>query len=272
MPLSKPFAIATEGPTVDGRNISVDWIKQMAASYDPKVYTAVANLEHYLSAAPDSLFSAYGKVVSLGTQEATLMGEKKLQLTAVVEVSDEIVAMQKSGKKLFASIEPTLDFIKKGGAYLTGLAFTDKPASIGTEPMRFSANQGKDGIYSFDNEISIEFEEQSKQDNAGETLFAKVKHLLGMNKKDHDARFADIGQAVETVATSQKDLLDRFNAMDAALKSANETIQLLTTASEKDRTDFAALKTTVETMSAQPNGQGKRPPATGGDGHAATDC
>ena len=39
--ISKPFVIATEGATVDGRNISRDWLTQMASNYDPKVYTAV---------------------------------------------------------------------------------------------------------------------------------------------------------------------------------------------------------------------------------------
>ncbi len=86
MPLSKPFVIATEGATIDGRNISRDALLQMAKNYDPKVYTAVANLEHFLSYAPDSLFSAYGKVVSLSTQETDILGDKKLQLLAVVEL------------------------------------------------------------------------------------------------------------------------------------------------------------------------------------------
>lgn len=38
--------IATEGPTVDGRKITRDWIEQMAASYDPKEYTALIWPEH----------------------------------------------------------------------------------------------------------------------------------------------------------------------------------------------------------------------------------
>jgi hypothetical protein len=87
MPQTKPFAVYTEGPTVDGRLITRQQIRDMAESYDPKAYTAIINLEHYLSFLPDSPFSAYGKVISLGTRETEILGEKHLQLTAVADVS-----------------------------------------------------------------------------------------------------------------------------------------------------------------------------------------
>jgi len=267
MALSKPFAIATEGPTIDGRNISREWIQQMAASYDQKVYTAQGNLEHLLFLNPDTMFSVHGKVVSLSTRETELMGEKKLQLMAVVDASDSIIAMQKAGKKLFSSIEVAANFLGKGFAYLTGLAFTDTPASIGTEPMKFSAN--KDSVYSFSQELEIEFEKEEAQPSAGESLFNKVKTLLTGKSKNDEARFTDIGQAVETVATSQKELLEKFSATDGALKAANDKITELTTAAEKDRAAFAAFKEKVDAM---PDGTGHRPAASGGSGAAKTDC
>lgn len=269
MPISRPFAVASEGQTIDGRNISREQIQQMAAHYDPKVYTAVANLEHLLSYAPESVFSSYGKVVSLTTQETELMGDKKLQLMAVVDASESIVAMQKAGKKAFASIEIASNFLNKGIAYMSGLAFTDTPASIGTESMKFSAN--KESIYSFGNELSIEWVEESKQDS-GESLFSKVKDLLSFGKKDTDARFTDIGHAVEAVAVSQKDLLEKFSTVSDELKSANEKFAELSNAAEKDRAAFAALSATVEKLSALPNSQGRRPSATGNEGAVKTDC
>lgn len=273
MPISKPFVIATEGPTIDGRDITKDIINQMSASYDPKVYTAVANLEHFLSAAPDSLFSAYGKVVSLGTQVAEIMGEKKLQLTAVVEANDAVISMQKAGKKLFASMEIKPNFINKGITYLTGLAFTDKPASLGTETMKFSA--GKNEIFSFNSELEIEWEnEQNKQTTAGESLFSKVKELLGMNKKDHDARFADIGQAVEAIAQSQKKLLDLYTGLPDLTKIPGDELRKqvadMDAAQKKTAAEFADFKAQVE---ASPDGTTQRPHATGASGAGQlTDC
>lgn len=271
MPLSKPFSIATEGQTIDGRNISRDWIIQMAKHYDPKVYTAVANLEHYLSAAPDSVFSAFGKVVSLSTQEADIMGEKKLQLLAVVDVNETIVALQKSGKKAFASIEITANFINKGIAYLTGLAFTDTPASVGTEAMKFSAvGAGKDDVYSFDEAIAIEFEDEKPSDKAGASLLSKVKELLGLKGKTDDARFADIGLAVEALAVSQKDLLEQFAITAMELKKTTEALTAATQDAAEGRKAFADFKAAYE---AQPDGTSQRPPAAGGNsGGPVTDC
>lgn len=266
MPLSKPFVIATEGPTIDGRQISRDWIKQMANSYDPKVYTAVANLEHYLSSVPDSVFSCYGKVVALATREADIMGEKKLQLTAVVDANEQIVALQKAGKKAFASMEIINNFIGKGITYLTGLAFTDTPASLGTEPMKFSAiGKGeKDSIYSFDTEIEIEWEKEQSEDKPGlgSGLFHKVKDLLGKKAKTDAEHFADVGAAVTAIAESQKGVLDNFNALQASITDLTKTVKQQGEAAAVDRkafTDLQALLDKTET------GNG-RPASTGGDG------
>lgn len=267
MPISKPFAIATEGKTVDGRFISREWIVQMAKHYDPKAYTANANLEHLLSWQPESVFSVQGPVVSLSTREAEFFGEKKLQLMAVVDASESVVSMQKVGKKLFASIEVAANFLDKGFAYLTGLAFTDTPASIGTESMKFSAK--KDSIYSFSTEIEIEFEKAEAQQTAGFSLLAKVKDLLNFKAKTDDARFTDIGLAVEAIAISQKELLEKFST---ELKAANDKVAELTAAAEKDRAAFAALSAAVEKFSGLPNNQTPRPNSTGGKSSVVTDC
>lgn len=270
MPISKPFAIATEGKTIDGRTISRDWITQMADNYDPKVYAAVANLEHYLSAMPDSVFKAYGKVVSLSTRETEILGEKKLQLMAVVDASEELVAMQKAGQKCFASMEVMENFIGKGIAYLYGLAFLNRPASLATEAMKFSAFGSTGERYPFPDEIAIEFEAVKTDPSAGESLFTKVKGLLGLGKKEADERFADQGQAIEAIAQSQKDLIDRFGdevtakfgTTDAALKAIQE-------AQAKIAADFAALQTKLGNTDGDDKG---RPPATGANGQVKTDC
>lgn len=268
MALSKPFAIATEGPTVDGRTISRDWLTQMAASYNPNVYTAVANLEHYVSSLPDSVFGAYGKVISLATREAEIMGEKKLQLMAIIDANDDLIALQNKGKKAFPSMEVQPEFAKKPLAYLTGLAFTDKPASLGTETMKFNMAGATIERFAFDNEVEILFEEETKP-GAGDFLFSKVKDLLGIGKKDADARFADQANAITAVAESQKALLDRFANQE---KTGTDLAAQLKTSAEKLEAmgnDFAALK---ETLSTTDGDEKTRPPAAGGDGQIQTDC
>lgn len=269
MPQSKPFVIATEGPTIDGRNISRQWIADMAKNYDPKVYTAVANLEHYLSSLPDGIFKAYGKVVSLSTQEAEIMGEKKLQLLAVVDASDDLVALQKKGQKAFCSMEVLNNFIGKGAAYLSGLAFTDTPASIGTESMQFSVAGSAAERFASQTDTAIEFEEPAPAPSLGDTLFAKVKGLLGLEKKDADARFADQAQAIEAIAVSQRDTLAAFARIEKEMAEQGAAVKLNTEAIKARADEFAALKKQLETTDAS---GARRPPATGGNGTITTDC
>lgn len=269
MPVSKPFVIATAGPTIDGRTITPEWITQMAATYDPKVYTAVANLEHYLSSVPDSVFGAYGKVVSLSTQEADIMGEKKLQLLAVVDANDQLVSMQKAGKKAFCSMEVLNNFIGKGVAYLSGLAFTDTPASIGTEAMKFSLSGAPGERYAFAGEVALEFEKEAKPSSPGESLFTKVKDLLGLGKKDTDAQFADQGKAIETIALSQQGLLENFASMEQQLA---DLVTASKTASDAIAASNAAFADLTKTLGETGDSTPPRKPATGGDGKIATDC
>lgn len=269
MPISKPFVIATSGPTIDGRTITPEWVTQMAENYDPKVYTAVANLEHFISSLPDSVFGAYGKVVSLSKREVEILGEKKLQLLAVVDANDALVSLQKIGKKAFCSMEVLNNFVGKGIAYLSGLAFTDTPASIGTESMKFSLSGAPGERFAFPGEVELEFEAAALDQQPGETLFAKVKELISFGKKDADHRFSDVGQAVEAIAVSQKNLLDKFDSLEKAnlvfATSTNATANDL----EASRKEFAAL---VAKLDKTADGTHARPAATGGDGQVATDC
>ncbi|WP_234085255.1 GPO family capsid scaffolding protein [Azonexus sp. R2A61] len=270
MPISKPFAIATEGSTVDGRKISREWLTQMAANYSPKVYTAVANLEHYLSSLPDSVFGAYGKVISLSTRETDILGEKRLQLMGVVDANEELVALQQKGKKAFASIEVLDNFANKGIAYLGGLAFTDRPASLATESMKFSVAGAAGERFAFKDEIEIEFEPETKPETKpGDTLFAKVKDLLGISKKDNDGRFADQANAITAVAESQKALLDNFASFEQQVADAGAQVKKLTEEFAAAQKDYADLKKTLSETDGDPK---KRPNTTGGNGTITTDC
>lgn len=279
MPISKPFVIATEGATTDGRQISRDWINQMAEQYDPKAYTALGNLEHYISAMPDSTFSAHGKVLQLSTRETEILGQKKLQLAAIFDANDAIVAYQKGGKKLFCSIEINPNFAQTGKAYLTGLAFTDSPASLGTEVMEFaskanvnpftSRKKAEGNLFSAAEEVSLEWEPDTASASAGENLFNKVKDLLGLGKKDADERFADQAKAVEVIALSQKTSLETLARLETETAALSESVKLAVQAVEAGRAEFAAFKTIIDKT---PDDTAGRPAATGGNGQNKTDC
>ncbi len=273
MPTTKPFAIATEGPTIDGRNITRQQIEEMAKSYDPAVYTALVNLEHYISFFPDSGFSAYGKVISLSTRETEILGEKRLQLMAVADVSDAAAELQHKGKKAFASMEVMPNFVGHGVSYLTGLALTDTPASLGTETMRFSAFPGaKDNRYAFAGETSIEIEhadtDNKPETSLGDRLFARVKELLGVTGKTTDARFSDHAQAVTSIAESQREVLSASARIEASITAHETRIKELETALAAKAEEFKSFKASLEKQPDAP----ARPPATGASSAAKTDC
>src|SRR3546814_16550343 len=60
-----------------------------------------------------------------------------------------------SDLKLFTSCEIHPDFAGEGKAYLVGLAVTDMPASLGTEPLKFAA-LSRPNLFTTAHETSLE--------------------------------------------------------------------------------------------------------------------
>ncbi len=74
---------------------------------------------------------------------------------------------------LHTSCEYTADFAKTGKAYLTGLAMTDEPASLGTTQVHLSSDKGK-GQESVSSGATVSLEllsgkEHSEQENKNTT-------------------------------------------------------------------------------------------------------
>lgn len=140
---TKRFLLATSGATVDGRVIEAEHLRQMAQSYDPKVYSARLNIEHIRGISSEGPFRAYGDVLSLETEEVTVnfngKPEQRTALYGVFDVTEEAQALNAAGQKLYPSIEIHPDFAGKGFAYLMGCALTDSPASIATERLQFTS-------------------------------------------------------------------------------------------------------------------------------------
>lgn len=280
---SKFFRVAVEGATVDGRTIDRQWIVDMAAQYSPNTYGARVNIEHLKSYAPDSTFKAYGDVTALKSEEIEINGVKKLALFAQIDATPELVAMAKARQKIYTSIEITPKFADTGKAYLTGLAVTDNPASLGTEMLAFSAAQGDKSPlagrkqnpgnhFSEAAEAAIEFEADAPE---GATLLAKVKDMLGLSAKKTDANLEDVRQATELLASSTAKAVDDATSAKADAKALTDKFTALEAAHKKTAEDLAALTAKLDKTPA-PNGgtqnHGARPPATGGTGEVLTDC
>lgn len=274
MKTSKWFRVATEGATTDGRAISRDWISQMAKNFNPAKYGARIWLEHLRGIYPDSAFRAYGDVTAV---EARQVEDGKLGLFAQISPLPELVDMIKRGQKIYTSIEVSPKFADTGEAYLTGLAVTDSPASLGTEVLSFAsqhpeANPFKsrkstpDALFTAAIEAQIELEDKG-DDGAGvvkafgDKLKAIVDKLTGKSASDDD-RFNQVADALGNIANAVTDQVKGLvpNSQFTALKTAHDKLQA----------DFAALQAKLEATPSQQHSQ--RPAATGGTGQVKTDC
>lgn len=277
----KFFRIATEGATTDGRVISRQWISQIAKNYDPKKYGARINLEHLRGVLPDGPFKAYGDVVSLKAEEVE---GGKLALFAQLDPTPELIELSKKRQKVYTSMEVDPNFARSNEAYLVGLAVTDSPASLGTEMLKFAAGahanplaarkQSPENVFSEAVELELDFDDGAlKHDDKG--LFAKVKEMLGRigdKAAATEVRLADTHQAVELLADNQRALSEQVQALSGKKGSERDDsagATALREALDKLTADFNAL---VDRLDKEPEKHRQRPPATGGDGAAMTDC
>lgn len=268
MAKSKFFRVAVEGATVDGRVIQREWLEQMAASYDPATYTARINCEHIAGYSPDRPFNAYGSVLSLKTEEVELAvnGEKKslLALYAEIDANDQLVEINKAGQKLFTSCEIHPDFAGEGQAYLVGLAVTDMPASLGTEPLKFAA-LSRPNLFTAAHETTVELmADPVDGQSLGENIARGIASFFKKESREEPAAPSAKPQPANDntfdVAAFGKVMGDQIAA---AVKPANEAIAAL-------GSRFDALEAKLASTE-QPH-TFKRTLATGGSGAIVTDC
>ncbi|HBR1969806.1 GPO family capsid scaffolding protein [Klebsiella michiganensis] len=264
----KKFRVAVSGNTVDGREIQPQHLRDAAANYSQEVYGARVNIEHYLSMFPGSDFGAMGDVVALSTEDITdgpLAG--RTALYAEIEPSDRMVQMTDKGQKVYSSIELHPQFALNGKAYVVGLAMTDTPASLGTDRLKFAAQQ-RASVMAFNNQqgeapmfteaLEAEVIELAAQrSDEGKQWFNRVMGILGKGQKTDDQRFGQVHQAVEAVAQSQVDLGKQFSAAEQERQQDKAAIQKLTT-------DLAALNRQLEGT----DGNFSQRPAAGGGNNA----
>ncbi|WP_165472006.1 GPO family capsid scaffolding protein [Klebsiella pneumoniae] len=264
----KKFRVAVSGNTVDGREIQPQHLRDAAANYNLEVYAARVNIEHILSPYPGSDFGAMGDVVALSAEDITegpLAG--RTGLYAEIEPSERMKQMTDKGQKVYSSIELHPQFALNGKAYMMGLAMTDTPASLGTERLKFAAQQ-RASVMAFNNQQveapmiteAIEgevIELAAQRSDEGKQWFNRVMGILGKGQKTDDQRFGQVHQAVEAVAQSQVDLCEQFSAAEQERQQDKATIQKLTT-------DLAALRQQLEGT----DGNFSQRPAAGGGANA----
>ncbi|WP_213315808.1 GPO family capsid scaffolding protein [Klebsiella aerogenes] len=269
---AKRFRIGVEGATTDGREIQREWLVQMAASYNPTVYTAQINLEHIKGYSPDGTFKRYGYVTGLTAEEITegpLKG--KMALYADINPSPDLISLIKQWQKQFTSMEVSPKFADTGKAYLVGLAATDDPASLGTEMLAFSASakqnplanrkQSPENLFTAAEETLIELEEAQDEKPS---LFARITALLTKKEQTDEASFSDVHKAVELVATEQQNLSERT---DKSLTEQDKRLSELESSLQEQQAAFAELE---QKLSREDSRKDYRQRAPGGDAPAGT--
>lgn len=125
--------VATSGPTADGREIKAQDLRDCAETYTPSKYTAVVWVDHQRGN------GAHGTVYSVRLiDNDPELAKGQVALEVQIKPNARLLQLNSDGEKLFSSVEITPNFAGSGRAYMTGLAVTDEPPSLGTQELFFS--------------------------------------------------------------------------------------------------------------------------------------
>lgn len=196
--------VATSGPTIDGREILPQELRDIAETYKPSFYTAVIWCEH------ERWQGAFGTVFAVRLlEEGEDLEPGQVALEAQLKPNDRLLALNDQGQKLFSSIEIYPNFRGKGKAYMTGMAVTDEPASTGTQELYFSNQTSKRTYYAASVELG---RPQDDMQNTSET--GLINALTGFFK-----RFAAETLPDETTPTTTESKPPMDEATATALKA-----------------------------------------------------
>lgn len=288
--------IAVAGLTAsDGRTIEPQWLRDIAATYDPNLYTARVNVEHYRNASATGPFPALGDVLAVKIQEDdfTIGGktEKRLALYGQIEGNETLQGYVAADQKKFTSIEVEPNFSGSGKAYLMGLAATDNPASLGTEALQFSTRtddafakirkadldsrkKHASCLFSAALETTIEFADEPAQSEDTDSIVDKIiaKFTKALNREepkpntpaDKPAAGGDVAELAAAFTVGMKELGQTFTqALAQATADTNARFAKL-------ESEHAALKGDIEKTPER--NYSARPVHSGGDGVELTDC
>jgi len=213
--------VATSGITADGREILPQELRDIAETYSTAKYTAVIWSEH------ERWPGSYGTVFAVRLAEGVEgLEDGQVALEAQLKPNDKLLALNDQGEKLFTSIEITPNFAGSGKAYLSGLAVTDSPASLGTQELYFSRKTGKPVHYAAAVPLGA-LKEDEPQGEAGKlmTMFTSLFKRLGIEETPSETNPKTLTENPpmdETTGTALKALRDQILIIVAGLDTVIE--------------------------------------------------
>ncbi len=215
---SEPICILKAGPTVDGRNVPQQVIDDIADTYDPKKYNALINEEHF------QWSWKYGSVLSAEKRDD--------ELWAVIKPNSMLLRTVENGQLLHTSVEYQEDFGKTGKAYLTGLALTDNPASLGTTQIQLS-NKSEDKTYvSTGQTVNLSSLSGQDSEQSEQGLFKQFKRWL---KGENSSEQLSNQEESEEMSKKTEELLEQSIEQNKEL--SNQLGQLVTCLSAQNKKD-----------------------------------
>ena len=234
--------VATSGPTVDGRVILPQELRDIAETYSTATYTASIWSEH------ERWYGAHGTVFAVRLiEDSEDLQPGQVALEAQLKPNQRLLYLNDQGEKLFTSIEVTPDFANTGKAYLTGLAVTDSPASLGTQELYFSRKTGKPVHYA----AAVPLGALKEEEPTGEmgkvfSMFSKLLKRFGIDEVPDEptpTTTEENNEMDETTGTALKALRDQLLIIVAGLDSVIEVA-----AAEAPEPDDALIEVVQEAV------------------------
>lgn len=234
------FCIGTSGPTADGRNINAEDLIAAAESYDPQIYGARINLEHYRPYSPKNDYSGLGDVLELKAE--TKGGITRL--FARIDPTEKMAQYIKDREKVYTSMELMKPFAGTGKAYLVGLAMTDSPASLGTTMLKFRQLHPDDPNYTSkyqametENAMQTDKTAQTAPENEKKGFFAALFEKMSAKKEEEGA---------PATAPETEGYAARLDAAESEIENAAKVAAKLADEYTALRQEFDAFKRAVE--------------------------
>lgn len=221
------LCIATEGETVDKRELTRKMLIDAAETYDPENENpALLWPEH------ERCFGNAGEVLEVDWSEDDA---GRVKLFARLCPSTDLIRANRDGQLLFTSVELTPDgnYRSTGRYYLEGLGVTNEPASVGTTRMRFNKRKDK---YFIGNSVPLVINEVKEVNMAGkEKNKPKWRSLFSI---------ADDNQAGDDIPVDG----DKLQALAEALAALEARVAALETKTEETDSTVEDIQTDVETV------------------------
>ncbi|WP_028865185.1 GPO family capsid scaffolding protein [Psychromonas aquimarina] len=258
---TKYICILTAGHTVDGREVTQETVDQCAETYSPDTYNARININHR------SYGSKVGSVLAVKAEGPKLLAQLK--------PNDLFLHLIQQGQYLHTSCEIQMDFAKTGKAYLTGLALTDEPASLGTDELHLSAKHPGTELLSSNEMITPEKpsllnklfanKDDDMTDKATLEMFSQINETNAKTASALTALTGSIGTLTEKLSVKpnqETEAPQGGNADTEAVAELTEKLSALTSTVESQQTEIGSLTEKLSKQTDEP----ERDQATGGNG------